>query len=128
MQTDRDYLLSLQAVRANAAKVLDAAKAGSLHHFDYDASRMSAAADFVTGVIKRDFGPDRIGDIPPHGRWQHVDGGGGGRVDALLARWRGDGCEKVEVTRRLIDLFFVSVLLAAGAGDRWRFKEPGTGE
>lgn len=33
----------------------------------------------------------------------------------------------MEVTRRLIDLFFVSVLLDAGAGDHWRFKEPGEG-
>jgi len=26
----------------------------------------------------------------------------------------------------LIDLFFVSVLLDAGAGDHWRYEEPGT--
>lgn len=32
----------------------------------------------------------------------------------------------MEVTRRLIDLFFVSVLLDAGAGDHWRYVEPGT--
>lgn len=32
----------------------------------------------------------------------------------------------MEVTRRLIDLFFVSVLLDAGAGDNWRYIEPGT--
>lgn len=32
----------------------------------------------------------------------------------------------MEVTRRLIDLFFVSVLLDAGAGDDWRYVEPGT--
>jgi hypothetical protein len=27
----------------------------------------------------------------------------------------------------LVDLFFVSVLLDAGAGDHWRFTEPETG-
>jgi hypothetical protein len=32
----------------------------------------------------------------------------------------------LEVTRRLIDLFFVSVLLDAGAGNHWRYVEPGT--
>lgn len=52
MQSDRDYLLSLQAVRANAAKVLDAAKKGELNHFDYDPSRMGDVSDFVIGVIK----------------------------------------------------------------------------
>jgi hypothetical protein len=30
--------------------------------------------------------------------------------------------------RSLVDLFFVSVLLDAGAGDRWKFTEPGTGD
>lgn len=30
----------------------------------------------------------------------------------------------METTRRLIDLFFVSVLLDAGAGDHWRYQEP----
>lgn len=34
--------------------------------------------------------------------------------------------EDVEITRRLIDLFFVSVLLDAGAGDTWSFREPGS--
>ena len=33
----------------------------------------------------------------------------------------------MEVTRRLVDLFTVSVLLDAGAGDHWRYVEPGTG-
>lgn len=34
----------------------------------------------------------------------------------------------MELTRRLVDLFFVSVLLDAGAGDTWRFVEPGSGQ
>ena len=31
-----------------------------------------------------------------------------------------------EICRRLIDLFLVSVLLDAGAGNVWSFEEPGT--
>ncbi|KAH7123483.1 hypothetical protein B0J13DRAFT_455455 [Dactylonectria estremocensis] len=126
MASDRDYLLSLQAVRANAAKVLEAADKGELNHFDYDPSRMGAVSDFVINVIKRDFGPDKFDTIPPHGRWQHFNVGSVPRVDDLVASWAGEG--KQEVTRRLIDLFFVSVLLDAGAGDHWRFNEPGTDE
>lgn len=50
-------------------------------------------------------------------------------MQSLIAAWADDGCKDMtEVTRRLIDLFFVSVLLDAGAGDHWRFKEPGTEE
>lgn len=54
--------------------------------------------------------------------------GGIPRIARLLEGWRGDGVDEKEVTRRLVDLFFVSVLLDAGAGDEWRYGEPGTGE
>lgn len=43
-----------------------------------------------------------------------------------MKEWKEAGCNKMEVSRRLIDLFFVSVLLDAGAGDHWRYREPGT--
>lgn len=77
---------------------------------------------------QRDFGPDKFAEIPPHGRWQHFDVGGVARVAALLEEWKTEGCDELELTRRLIDLFFVSVLLDAGAGDVWKFKEPKTGD
>ena len=54
--------------------------------------------------------------------------GGVARIDPLLAQWTAEGCDETERTRRLIDLFFVSVLLDAGAGDVWKFQEPATGE
>jgi hypothetical protein len=44
----------------------------------------------------------------------------------MLDQWKKNGCDDMETTRRLIDLFFVSVLLDAGAGDQWRYVEPGT--
>ncbi|KAL4731414.1 hypothetical protein ACLX1H_000380 [Fusarium chlamydosporum] len=129
MENDRDYLLSLRAVRDHATKVLQAAKRGSLKHFDYDESRMGEVADYVSKVIDRDFGPDKYNTIPPHGRWQHFEIGGVPRVDSLIKQWSSEAeVDKVEITRRLIDLFFVSVLLDAGAGDVWRFKEPGSGQ
>lgn len=48
------------------------------------------------------------------------------RVAPLIKKWESEGADKLEVTRRLVDLFFVAVLLDAGAGDVWNFKEPGT--
>lgn len=44
----------------------------------------------------------------------------------MIDAWKAAGTDDLELTRRLIDLFFVSVLLDAGAGDHWRFAEPGT--
>ncbi|KAG8161955.1 hypothetical protein KVR01_007720 [Diaporthe batatas] len=120
------YLLSLQAVRERARVVWQAAEAGELSHFDLHKDKLGDVADFVISVIQRDFGPDKYDTIPPHGRWQHFDVGNVPRVQKMIDSWKADGTDDLEVTRRLIDLFFVSVLLDAGAGDHWRFIEPDT--
>ncbi|KAE8831559.1 hypothetical protein HRS9139_05801 [Pyrenophora teres f. teres] len=120
------YLLSLRAVRERAKLVGEAADAGKLTHFDVHEEKLGEAADYVAGVVKRDFGPDAYHTIPPHGRWQHFEVGKIPRIGALLEEWKKLGCDDLESTRRLIDLFFVSVLLDAGAGDHWRYVEPRT--
>lgn len=79
-------------------------------------------------LYQRDFGPDKFHTIPPHGRWQHFEVGNVPRITSIMDKWEEGGCDVTEKTRRLIDLFFVSVLLDAGAGDDWRYKEPGSGQ
>ncbi|OAR05655.1 hypothetical protein LLEC1_04912 [Akanthomyces lecanii] len=116
MPSDIDYLLSLSAVRDRAERVFKAAEKDQLHHFFYHANRLPAVASY------RDFGPDRYHEIPPHGRWQHFNVGDTDRISPLLADIDGN----VTKTRVLIDLFWVSVLLDAGAGDTWSFTEPGS--
>lgn len=76
--------------------------------------------------MQRDFGPDRYAEIPPHGRWEHFSIGGTLRLEILVQTWQDSQVDNLEITRRLIDLFFVSVLLDAGAGDTWSFREPGS--
>ncbi|KAK0271315.1 hypothetical protein LTR91_003577 [Friedmanniomyces endolithicus] len=126
MASSREYILSLRAVRERATIVGNAAKAGKLTHFDYHEQKMEDVADFVTTIINRDYGGGRISTIPPHGRWQHIEAGGVPRVKDLLETWRKTGCDDKELCRRVIDLFFVSVLVDAGAGDTWRYTEPHT--
>jgi hypothetical protein len=67
-----------------------------------------------------------IAQIPPHGRWRHFDVGRS-RVNGLIADWAKDSSE-LEIAKRLIDLFLVSVLLDAGAGSTWSYREKETGE
>ncbi|EPS43085.1 hypothetical protein H072_2905 [Dactylellina haptotyla CBS 200.50] len=125
---DVKHLLSLTAIRERSQIIWTAAKAGNLTHFDLHEDKLEDTAQFVTSVIERDFGPDRFDTIPPHGRWQHFEVGGVPRVTQLVDAWKSAGTDDVEICRRLIDLFFVSVLLDAGAGDHWRYVEPaGTG-
>ncbi|CAG8365175.1 unnamed protein product [Penicillium salamii] len=127
MNPQIEELLGLEAVRSRAHAVLKLAEQGRLNHFNYHADRMEDATDYVLKLIQRDFGPDKYHLIPPHGRWQHFEVGGVPRIDNLLAEWDQQNLDTLEKTRRLVDLFFVSVLLDAGAGDFWRFQEPGTG-
>ena len=75
--------------------------------------------------MKRDYAPD-FKSVPPHGRWQHFEVGGRPRVDQLLASWPSQ-VDAQERTRRLIDLFLVSVLLDAGAGAKWSYKSKESG-
>ncbi|KAL3952902.1 hypothetical protein ACCO45_012845 [Purpureocillium lilacinum] len=118
----------LRAIRDRTKIVGAIAGSGKLNHFDLQEDKLDDVVDFVVSVIKRDYGPDRYAEIPPHGRWQHFEVGNVPRIDSLLAVWKNEGCEAIEVARRLIDLFFVSVLLDAGAGDQWQYTEPHTGQ
>ncbi|KAI9368232.1 hypothetical protein BJX61DRAFT_233463 [Aspergillus egyptiacus] len=120
-------ILSLQTVRQKAHRVLHLAEQGLLNHFDYHPERLDETADYVMGIIQRDFGPNRYLEIPPHGRWQHFEVGGVPRIARLVEQWDKSGYDNAEKVRTLVDLFFVSVLLDAGAGDKWSFTEPGTG-
>lgn len=47
-------------------------------------------------------------------------------MDNLIRGLREIGADDIEAARTHIDLFVVSVLLDAGAGDAWVFNEPNT--
>ncbi|KAJ5874708.1 uncharacterized protein N7529_003138 [Penicillium soppii] len=120
------YLRSIHAVRERSNIILNKAKKNQLNHFDVDLSKFEATASYVVSIIKRDYAPD-YGSIPPHGRWQHFDVGGRPRVNQLLQSWP-SRIDAQERTRRLIDLFVVSVLLDAGAGNKWSYRSKESGK
>ena len=66
--------------------------------------------------------------ISPHGRWRHLDAGVD-RIRPMLQKWctLSSSLDLKEQARRVVDLFVVSVLLDAGAGNAWKYKEPATG-
>jgi hypothetical protein len=83
--------------------------------------------EFLLTITQRDFSDD-YSKIPPHGRWQHFNVGGRPRVEQLIASWPASVVDTQERTRRLIDMFVVSVLLDAGAGTSWRYKSKENGK
>lgn len=122
VETAVAYLRSPLAIRARCENVLEAALAGKLSHFAVEMAAMPTVVDEVVAVTRANY-PSLA--VPVHGRLNHFRAGGVDRVaklDATLAALPRD-----ERARSWTDLIVVSVLLDAGAGDQWRFREPGTG-
>lgn len=113
-------LLSAAAVRERCGIVFAAAERGETPHFRLVLARLDAAVDRVLDITRRRY-PDLA--VPYHSRWRHFSAGGIDRA-ALVA----PGAGPAETARAQIDLAIVSVLLDAGAGDRWRFREAATGQ
>lgn len=115
-------LRSPATVRERSALVAAAASAGQSEHFEIDRGALDAVADRVVRVT-RERHPDLR--IPYHSRWRHFEAGGVDRkaeLDACLGERSG-----VAVARAHIDLTLVSVLLDAGAGPAWSYREEATG-
>jgi len=94
---------------------------GRSPYFAFDASRLAAVAAYVADVTREAY-PDLT--IPYHSRWRHFSAGGIDRWGELAARSDADALERA---RMAADLATVSVLLDAGAGDRWRYCERASG-
>ena len=112
-------LRSAAAVRERCARVQAWVAAGHSKHFTLDATRLDAAAARVADVTRSAY-PDLV--IPQHSRWRHFSAGEHDRWAALPLA----GLSAIERARAAIDLAVVSVLLDAGAGATWRYKDAET--
>ncbi len=115
-------LRSTTEIRTRAHYLLTRARAGSSAWFTVHDDAMGGAAAEVADLTAARF-PDLV--IPFHSRWRHFEAGGVDRkrqLDGLLADLDGAGRARV-----MIDLTVVSVLLDAGAGPDWSYRETGTG-
>src|SRR5690348_16101194 len=123
--TDHDALslLTAQAVRSRAKLMLELGLRGELTHFTVHLDRMDAVADAVLATIRKSY-PSL--DIPFHARWRHfvVDGADRWEKIASAASWP----DRAARARAEFDLAIVSVLLDAGAGAAWRYKDAVSGK
>jgi Protein of unknown function (DUF1688) len=113
---------SPHTVRARCRNVLASALVVGLPHFAVDLSKLDEVAKRVAEVTRRRF-PDL--NVPPHSRFGHFDAGGVPRLRALRAALSTRPAH--EQARALVDLVVTSVLLDAGAGMSWRYRERGSG-
>jgi hypothetical protein len=110
------YLRTAAAVRERAHRLLSAAERDELAHFAVDGARLAPLADYVIETIRARY-PTL--DVPYHSRWRHFEAGGTDRWAELRARLKGAD----EIARARFDLVIPSVLLDAGAGPAWSYRD-----
>lgn len=121
LPTLAECLLSAQAVRRHSTAIMSLAQSGKARHFTWHPERMALVSAYVTNVIRQRY-PDL--KVPYHSRWRHFEAGG---VDRWSAVAREHGLDahsaRLERARARVDLAVISVLLDAGAGPSWQYKD-----
>lgn len=115
-----DKYLNPDAVRRSTLKIYESCLSGEAL-FSVDESKLDSTADFVVDVIKENY-PDL--NIPYHSRWGHFKAGNEERLKKFFREIK--DFDKLEQARICFDLVIPSVLLDAGAGPDWKYKEAGT--
>jgi hypothetical protein len=106
-------LLSAAAVRERAHQMLDIAVEGGVAGWEVDLARLGIAADLTAEVTRAAY-PDLA--IPLHARGRHFVAG--------APRLPEGGADRA---RAAFDLIILSVLLDAGTGPDWRYRDAQTG-
>ena len=116
-------LLSAEAVRSRAHRMLALGLDDHLPYFRVDSARIDPVVDLVIAVTRAAY-PSL--DVPFHARWRHFVAQGVDRWASLsdAAKWQ----DRNARARSACDLAIVSVLLDAGAGPGWRYRDPVTDE
>jgi hypothetical protein len=113
-------LLSAQAVRDRAHRMLAIGLDDKLPNFRVDLTRLPGAAERTLAATLKTY-PSL--DVPFHSRWRHFVTYGFDRTEILAE----DILDPAELARAEFDLAITSVLLDAGAGPQWKYRDPVTG-
>jgi hypothetical protein len=114
-------LLNAAAVRTRAKRMLALGLDDKLPHFRIELARLDEAVDRVVAVTRKNY---PALDVPFHSRWRHFTPFGNDLYQILSEDFTGDHAVRA---RAAFDLAIVSVLLDAGAGSQWRYRDPVTG-
>ncbi|HEY8278695.1 MAG TPA: URC4/urg3 family protein [Bdellovibrionota bacterium] len=112
-----EYIFTPKAIR-DRAKVIFERTEKRKGHFRYHPEKLEPTVKLVLDVIKKKY-PDL--NIPFHSRWGHFRAGGVDRVKELNEKLARFGA--IERVRCKLDLVITSVLLDAGAGPAWKYRD-----
>lgn len=116
-------LRTARAVRETAHRLLTLGIAGQLRHFTVHIEALPDVVERVATLTRATY-PD-VARIPYHSRWRHFGVGGVDRAAELDRRLA--GADEAERLRVRCELAITSVLLDAGAGPAWSFREAESG-
>ncbi|MDP6352276.1 MAG: URC4/urg3 family protein [Alphaproteobacteria bacterium] len=117
------WLRTPAAVRSRCGAILTAAEHDRLRHFAFEPAQVAPAAQYVVDTITAAY-PDI--EVPFHSRWRHFSVGEVDRWGRLATALDGEPVDAIARSR--IDLAVTSVLLDAGAGEQWRYRDDETGQ
>ncbi len=116
------YLRTTAAIRERCDRLFNLCCNDQLSYFSCNLIQLDRVADYVIEVIGEEY-PDF--QIPFHSRWRHFEAGNIPRIAELEEKLREfTPIEKLQIK---FDLVIVSVLLDAGAGAAWQYREAETG-
>lgn len=117
-----ERIFTPDAVRERSRRIYESARSGGTH-FEVFEDRLIPAAEYVCEVIRSKY-PDL--QIPVHSRWGHFRAGGVDRTTFLNEKLI--HLAELERIKAKLDLVIVSVLLDAGAGMEWKYREEASGQ
>jgi hypothetical protein len=109
------WLKDLKTIRTQSQRMLELARHQQLEDFFVVEAQLETMATFVIDVIQSRY-PNL--NIPYHSRWRHFEACNIHLIQDLLKNIPQQDHGKV-----LFELSIISVLLDAGAGERWRFQD-----
>ena len=116
------YIFSTEAIRNQAEHLFLCTMEGRTH-FHLIPEKIDDVIQYIQKVTKENY-PE--GNIPFHSRWGHFNVGGVERLSELESLL--EDLSPIEKTKAKIDLVVISVLLDAGIGPDWSYKEESTGK
>ncbi|MGZ3707057.1 MAG: DUF1688 family protein, partial [Bdellovibrionota bacterium] len=112
-----EYIMSPRAIRDQARVIFERTeKKKGL--FRYHPEKLEPTVNYVLEVTRKNY-PDL--NIPFHSRWGHFKVGGVDRVKELDEKLA--GFDPFDRARAKLDLVIPSVLLDAGSGPAWKYRD-----
>ena len=114
-----DLLRDPQTIRQRSQQLFERALSKDSRNFGIDLSKISDCCDLVLSLA-RQANPSL--QVPFHSRWRHFSIGNINRID-ILKQHKNFPKKSIGQGRLWYELIFISVLLDAGAGNKWQYHE-----